>query len=292
MRCSLAVAFLILATTLLSTALPSLAQADDEGENQRQAHSGAVSLADQIDSLRRQVSDLEVRVRAQGVDTEAIKANGDNYRSQMRMKALGNVQRAPVTPTAATAGNNQMAGMSMMSGMMGMMNSMMGGMSGGGGMTPPPGMGTAGMLSTLPGFPGASHLYHIGSTNFFLDHPEHITLSLEQQNRLGRLQMQATLRRSELNRKIQEGEEQLWLLTAADHPNLSLIESKIREIEKLRGDQRLALVKDVGEAATVLTDEQRGALLGQIPPMKAQSSQDVSAGATPLADQGSAMDEM
>ena len=31
------------------------------------------------------------------------------------------------------------------------------------------------MPSALPGFPGQSHLYHIGATGFFLDHPEHIT---------------------------------------------------------------------------------------------------------------------
>ena len=35
--------------------------------------------------------------------------------------------------------------------------------------------------SALPGFLGASHLYHIGATGFFLDHPQHIALTLEQQ---------------------------------------------------------------------------------------------------------------
>ena len=39
------------------------------------------------------------------------------------------------------------------------------------------GMGGMKMSSALPGFPGSSHLYHIGSTGFFLDHPTHITLT-------------------------------------------------------------------------------------------------------------------
>ncbi len=37
----------------------------------------------------------------------------------------------------------------------------------------------------------------------------------------------------------------------------------MKEIEKLRGDQRLAFIRAVGEAAKILTDEQRTALLGQ-----------------------------
>lgn len=292
MRSLLGVAFLLLATSPFFSAWISSSQAEDEEEHAHQAQSGENSLADQIDSLRMQVSDLELRVRTQGVDSAAMKANGDNYRSQMKMGNLVNAQQVPVAPAAAPAGGNQMGGMNMMAGMMGMMNSMMGGMSGGSGMSPPPGMGSAGILSVLPGFPGASHLYHVGSTNFFLDHPEHLALSLEQQNRLGQLQTQATLRRSELSRKIQEGEEQLWLLTAVDQPSLTQIESKIREIEKLRGDERLAFIKDVGEAAKILTDEQRRALLGQNPPMQAQTSQSGSAGPVSSADQSGGMGDM
>ena len=125
-------------------------------------------------------------------------------------------------------------------------------------------MGPSSFLSELPGFPGASHLYHIGSTNFFLDHPEHITLSLEQQSRLGEIRMTALMRRADFNRKIQEAEEQLWLLTASDQPNLVNIEAKIRESEKLKGDFRLEFIKDVGEAAKLLSDEQRASLLGQL----------------------------
>jgi Spy/CpxP family protein refolding chaperone len=54
----------------------------------------------------------------------------------------------------------------------------------------------------------------------------------------------------------------LWELTAADQPDAAKIEAKVREVEKLRGDQRLAFIRAVGEAAQVLTDEQRKVLLG------------------------------
>lgn len=257
----------LMASVLLVSA--SIAIADPQRE-----HSGGMgkghqhaaqskTLPEQIDDLRRQVSELEVKVKVAGVDPAAMKANGDERRLNMSMGRPNNAPpHAGLPPLPAQAPQ-----MGMMAGMMGMMNSMMGGMGGGmaGGapMGQMGGMGPSTFLSTLPGFPGTSHLYHIGSTNFFLDHPQHITLSLEQQSRLGEIRTKALLRRSDFNRRIQEAEEQLWLLTASDQPNFMNIEAKIRESEKLQGDSRLAFIQDVGEAAKVLSDEQRGALLGQ-----------------------------
>ncbi|RUL83577.1 periplasmic heavy metal sensor [Tautonia sociabilis] len=121
-------------------------------------------------------------------------------------------------------------------------------------------------MSALPGFPGASHLYHIGATGFFLDHPEHITLSPQQAATLGKARENALRALGESARKVAAAEEQLWQLTAADQPSSASVEAKVRELEKLRGDQRLAFIRAVGEAAKVLTDEQRQALLGQLPP--------------------------
>ncbi|MEW5976333.1 MAG: periplasmic heavy metal sensor [Acidobacteriota bacterium] len=124
------------------------------------------------------------------------------------------------------------------------------------------GMGGMRMSSELPGFPGASHLYHIGATDFFLDHPQHITLTPDQQTALNRIKERALLNQATSDRKIEEAEQELWALTAADAPDTAKVEAKVREIEKLRGDQRLAFIRGVGEAAKVLTDEQRAALLG------------------------------
>lgn len=118
------------------------------------------------------------------------------------------------------------------------------------------------MAAALPGFPGASHIYHIGATDFFLDHPEHITPSTEQKTKLAQMKQKATTAKASGQRKIAEAEQQLWELTAADQPDAAMLEAKVREIEKLRGDQRMAFIRSVGEAAQVLTDEQRMALLG------------------------------
>ena len=132
-------------------------------------------------------------------------------------------------------------------------------------MAPKKGMRGMKMSSALPGFPGMSHLYHIGSTGFFLDHPTHITLTSDQQMTLNRMKEKVMLDQSDADRKIQEAEQNMWQLTAADSPDADKIEAKTREIEKLRADQRLAFIRAVGEAAKVLTPEQQQVLLGTKP---------------------------
>ena len=111
--------------------------------------------------------------------------------------------------------------------------------------------------SALPGFPGASHLYHIGATGFFLDHPQHIALTTEQQAGLNKAKEQALLAKSTADRAVEQAEQELWTLTAADQPDAAKIEAKIAEIGKLRGDERLAFIRAVGDASKLLTDEQR-----------------------------------
>lgn len=119
------------------------------------------------------------------------------------------------------------------------------------------------MTAALPGFSGASHIYHIGATGFFLDHPEHVDLTDEQQTSLNGIKEKAMLEQATMQRQIDEAEQELWTLTASDQPDAEQIVAKVREIEKLRGDQRLSFIRSVGEAANVLTDEQRKLLLGQ-----------------------------
>lgn len=128
-----------------------------------------------------------------------------------------------------------------------------------------PSMSGMAAASRLPGFPGASHLYHVGATSFFLDHPQHITLSIEQQTALNRIKEKALLDRSTSDRRIAEAEQELWTLTAADAPDAAKVDSQVRAIEKLRGDQRMAFIRAVGEAAKVLTVDQRLAVLGTKP---------------------------
>ncbi|CAG0957945.1 hypothetical protein PHYC_00569 [Phycisphaerales bacterium] len=156
-----------------------------------------------------------------------------------------------------------------MSGMMGMMDQMMGmGMSRMGG-----GMNTGGMASALPGFPGASHIYHLGATGFFLDHGSHVTLTVEQQKQLGEIKEQSLLNQATLQRKIDQAEQELWDLTGADAPDAAKVEAKAREIEQLKSEQRISFIRDVGKAAAVLTDDQRKQLTGMVPANPAPANQ-------------------
>ena len=120
--------------------------------------------------------------------------------------------------------------------------------------------------SAMPGVPGVSRLYHIGATEFFLNHPEHITLTTKQQVALNRMKQKALLSKSTAQRKIEQAEQELWELTGADEPDAAQIQATVQAIEKLRGEQRMAFIQSVGEAAKVLTDEQRQMLLGTTEP--------------------------
>lgn len=136
---------------------------------------------------------------------------------------------------------------------------------GGGSVTPRP--RTPRSVSSLPGIPGASHVYHIGSTGFFLDQPQ-LNLNTEQQTALNRIKERALLERSNAERRIEQGEQELWALTGADLPDASKVQAKLQEIEQLRTAQRIAFIRAVGEATKQLTPEQQSALTGMAMPKK------------------------
>ena len=119
--------------------------------------------------------------------------------------------------------------------------------------------------SALPGFPGASHLYHIGATDFFLDHQEHISLTTEQQAALRQAKEKALLAKSSADRAKEQAEQELWALTAVDQPNAKAIGTKIADIGKITADERYAFILSVGEASKILTDQQRQSLTGFAP---------------------------
>ncbi len=153
------------------------------------------------------------------------------------------------------------------SGGMGMDSMMMGGM-GMMGMAPSQ-SGTMRMptpSSALPGFPGASHIYHIGATGFFLDHPDHIKLSQEQQAALNKVKEDSLASQAQFDRQIETAEIELWRTTSSDTPDLDSIAAKSREIGALEAERRIAFIRAVGEAAQILTVEQRTALLGMASP--------------------------
>jgi Spy/CpxP family protein refolding chaperone len=121
--------------------------------------------------------------------------------------------------------------------------------------------GMNGPSSAMPGQPGASHLLHMGSTGFFLNHSQHIALTADQKSRLNRLKEKAMLDQASEQRKIDQGEQELYTLTGADQPDNAGIEAKLGEIEKLRAEQRMNFIRAVGEASKVLTPDQRQALM-------------------------------
>lgn len=193
------------------------------------------------------------------------------------MGPMGGPSNSPMPGMGGMSGNSSsgMAG----SGMGGMSGSSPGGMDSGccmGSMGQAPGPGGAAgmsMQTSLPGFPGASHIYHVGATGFYLEYAGKLGLSTSQKTSLNDIKQRALVDQSNQQRKIDEAEQALWLLTAAEQPDAASVEAKIREIEKLQADQRLGFIRAVGEAAKVLTDDQRKMVLGLAPmPGSAASS--------------------
>lgn len=129
---------------------------------------------------------------------------------------------------------------------------------------------SATMPPDLPGFPGSSHIYHVGATGFFLDYSAVITLTADQQAALNGIKARSIGDLGAAQRRIDQAEQELWMLTGSDRPDSMTLEMKVREIERLKGDQRIAFIRSVGEAARVLTDDQRAALLGTGAPGAAQ----------------------
>lgn len=244
-------------------------------------------LAVQLLVLRDQVARLEAMLAQRQSPAPAPQAAAGGRSSMAMGSPMGAAVQPPTGAMTGMAGSRRApvgAGSMPSGGMMDRDQMMKGKMSPGAaamgmdGMMAMMGMGTMeGMAmgggpaakllpSDLPGFPGSSHLYHVGATGFFLDHPEHVTLTREQSMALARRKEQTLLRQAELQRTIDQAEQDLWVLTAADQPDAAAIERKVEAIAKLHGEQRLAFIQAVGAAAKVLTDDQRMQLVGALPP--------------------------
>lgn len=245
------------------------------------ATQGAEGLRQEVARLREQVQALEQRLQATAPSassqTGAIKKSMHGARGNQTMSSgqsgMGKGQMGmmdddmPMKDSAVDSSMPAAPGSGMGKGMMDMMRSRMQGeemmgMGAMGGMKSPAAKATP---SVLPGFPGQSHLYHIGASGFFLDHPEHIALTTTQQQSLARLKEQALLRQGEQQRQIDAAEEKLWQLTGADQPQISNIDKQVKEIEGLRAEKRITFIRAVGDAARLLTDEQRQQLTGMAP---------------------------
>jgi Spy/CpxP family protein refolding chaperone len=245
------------------------------------------ALKQQLAALQAKVKQLEAALASQSHTTSGMPGAGTSAGGGMQMAGMstgGGMRMGgrmgemnPMAGMQASGmnmpGSQSSGGMGMMEmmGDMSMMDQMMGGTTAGGGMTMESGMMNMAPQSALPGFPGASHVYHIGATGFFLDHAQHINLSTEQQVGLNKIKEQTLLAKSATDREIEQTEQELAILTSSDQPDLKKIDNKIREIAKLGADERVAFIKAVGEAAKLLTDQQRKILTGFASPAPAAS---------------------
>ena len=221
-------------------------------------------------NLVTQVAEMRAKLKQLENSIEMGKMPDDQSESQMDLKQSPNgmvsMQGVNRGMASMQAGNRGMAGMQVgsggmeMMGKMGMMRMMGGTMQG------------KSVNSALPGFPGASHLYHIGADGFFLSQSEYIVLTIDQQKTLAQVQQAALLEQAEFQRKIEQSEQDLWVMTAAESPDVDSIKAKIGEIATLESEQRLAFIRAVGRAAEHLTEVQRMQLTGLLPPAAMSSS--------------------
>lgn len=286
------ISIVVLASTALITALCS--GQDEETPD----HSKHVGMAEQIKELQIEVARLKAAV---GTDHElpSVQSSGDHkahtsstgpmsdastgmemkdgmpmgkmgMEKGMQMKEMGMMKGMDMGGMSKMSGDSGMAmgksemrkGMKMMGGMgMKMMGKM-----------PDTSMATA----SLPGFAGASHIYHIGSSGFFLDHADHLGLSTEQQKQINSIKEDSVLSQNETDRQIESAEETLWKLTSEGEPDSEAIEAKLKEIAELTVQKRLQFISSVGEAARILTKEQIDLLTGEAPSadMKTDSPSD------------------
>ena len=102
----------------------------------------------------------------------------------------------------------------------------------------------------------APHLYHLGGVTFFLDRQE-LALTPEQRTKLSAIREIAVLAYATTQRKLDQGEQELWLLTAAARPDARGVEAKLSEIARLSTLQRMDYIRSIGQAVAVLSDTQQ-----------------------------------
>ncbi len=225
-------------------------------------------LADQVTELRAQVARLEAAVQQTSPGSKMVpKPAMKMSPAEARGMGMGEMGMAPTAGMAMKddQGESEMGGQSKTAAPAAAMGMCCMGAMGAGRSPMPPAGPMAGMSassSAMPGQAGASHLYHIGSNGFFLNHSQHITLTADQKLTLNRIKEKAMLDQASEQRRIDQNEQELYSLTAVDQPDNSRVQAKIGEIEKLRAEQRMNFIRSVEDASKVLSPDQRTALLG------------------------------
>jgi Spy/CpxP family protein refolding chaperone len=100
---------------------------------------------------------------------------------------------------------------------------------------------------------------------FILEHREQLALTPEQTTRLETLRQEFTRETIRRDADLRIAEMDLAALLEQTPADLAKVEAKVRELEKLRADLRIARIRAVEQGRTILTPEQRTklqALLG------------------------------
>lgn len=272
----LATAPMVLALGALSFATPQDSSSAEHAQHQETARSGepTPTLHSQIAELRAKVARLEAALELDHEGTSAppmadASHAGDAKGMKMGMKmGMGKDKGKMKGMSAAAGGGMGMSGMGKKGGDKMAASKPGMGMSGKKRMQMMGSMGSdaaaqpVAQPSFLPGFPGASHIYHIGASSHFLDHSEHINPTPEQRKLLAQMLEQSALAQLDFERRIAQAEQDLWVLTSVGEPDAVKIESKVKEAAQLQVEQRLAFIQSVGGAAGVLSEAQRAALVG------------------------------
>ncbi len=148
----------------------------------------------------------------------------------------------------------------------------------------PPMASASGASAGLPSATGAPHIYHLGADTFFLDQAKAVGLTEAQQKRLTALKEKSAVAYATTQRKIDQGEQDLWVLSSSETPDITKIETKIGEIARLTGQQRMDFLRTVGGAVGVLSDAQRKAIASMQPdamPAASASAAGMAPGAPP-----------
>lgn len=256
----------VLMVSLISPNIGYGAMENESADHEKHDHGGSPSELADMD-----MPNKFAEMRAKGTRLES--ALDQNHQGKMMGKEEGHgMAKAMNGPGMGMKKSSDGKGMGMKGGMgmnkMGMMG--MGKM-----MMKKTDVASESLHSDLPGFPGAAHLYHIGATHYFIDYAEHINLTDEQRKQIQKIQESASANETEMNLKIETAEQKLWELTSSDQPNIHEIEKKVREIEKIKADHRLAFIHSVGDAANILSDEQRKAIMNLINMAATENGKDI-----------------
>lgn len=123
--------------------------------------------------------------------------------------------------------------------------------------------GTTNTETSLPGYVNVPHLYHIGESEFFLDHSAHLGLTQNQIDQLKAIQSQWQSQQNTIISERDSHEQRLWEFTAMGQPDYKAIQETVMAIESINSKLRLIFIKQVGQAVTVLTAQQVSKLTDQ-----------------------------